>query len=627
MATPTYIKPSAVKAIIPPTTNTGVDINTQVGNIKKQYGNMNTEQLYGAMLNVKPPAQQDILQSVGTQYGYNDRIAWLREQAWEIQRQMLSDQSALFGATNPDGTPVDPRVKVSQFQENITRGSQRLQQIQKIQDVYAAEMQTLAGAIAEQYKAKAQDTQTAIQFMQQLNQEKNADRSYAFQREQFDWQKNQANEPKWTSDGAWGFYDANSSSNPSSQKSIVSQVFSSPFQKSKSVSLNSQAMQGFSAAMDELQGMGINTLIGSTTRSKEEQSKLYSDYQSGKWGIAAPPGQSKHESGNGIDIYSDDKFSAPTQAQIKAMEKNGWKHMAIPWDMGHFEYVGTSGVQNGTYSPQSDAKLSQIWSNDTGGMFYDERTGKTISWEEANALYGTKPTDDKVKSLWIYMKDNQDRGAWYSNDDVKAFNEKIDRLVKEGDEKWMALAYRNMVMKDKDFKKEFDDTTVFVKALDTVQQMVDEYEKAGKSTNALKGFAEKVARKLWVTQDEALAQLQTQLGVTMANYIRSISGTAASDVEVQRLMGNMAQIGNVKDLNTAIVEQVKTNGMNGIKQMIDNRMYGMPEELKPQVFGDIYTADQKKNQSWTVASIPWLPPWRFQSQTWTGVGRWQQSNQ
>jgi hypothetical protein len=70
----------------------------------------------------------------------------------------------------------------------------------------------------------------------------------------------------------------------------------------------------------------------------------------------------------------------------------------------------------------------------------------------------------------------------------------------------------------------------------------------------------------------------------MADYIRSISGTAASDVEVQRLMGNMANIGNVKDLNTAIVGQVKSNAMNGIKQMIDNRMYGMPEELKPQVF-------------------------------------------
>lgn len=42
----------------------------------------------------------------------------------------------------------------------------------------------------------------------------------------------------------------------------------------------------------------------------------------------------------------------------------------------------------------------------------------------------------------------------------------------------MALAYRNMVMKDKDFKKEFDDTTVFVQALDQVQSMINEYEAA-----------------------------------------------------------------------------------------------------------------------------------------------------
>jgi hypothetical protein len=50
----------------------------------------------------------------------------------------------------------------------------------------------------------------------------------------------------------------------------------------------------------------------------------------------------------------------------------------------------------------------------------------------------------------------------------------------------MAIAYRNMIMKDKDFKKEFDDTTVFVRALDDVQSMINEYEQAGKSTNALK---------------------------------------------------------------------------------------------------------------------------------------------
>ena len=186
------------------------------------------------------------------------------------------------------------------------------------------------------------------------------------------------------------------------------------------------------------------------------------------------------------------------------------------------------------------------------------------------------------------MKDNQDRGAWYSNDDVKAFNEKIDRLSKAGDEKWMALAYRNMVMKDKDFKKDFDDTKKFTTALDNVEKLISEYEKSGKSTNALKWMAEKMYRSLWLTQDQALAQLQTQLGTTMANYIKSISGTAASDAEVARLMGNMANISNASDLNTTIVKQVRNNAQDSLKSMIDTRMYWMPEELKPQVFGDIY---------------------------------------
>lgn len=70
----------------------------------------------------------------------------------------------------------------------------------------------------------------------------------------------------------------------------------------------------------------------------------------------------------------------------------------------------------------------------------------------------------------------------------------------------------------------------------------------------------------------------------MANYIKSISGTAASDAEVVRLMGNMANIGNISELNTAIISTVKDNAQNGLKSMIDTRMYGMPEELKPKVF-------------------------------------------
>ena len=53
-----------------------------------------------------------------------------------------------------------------------------------------------------------------------------------------------------------------------------------------------------------------------------------------------------------------------------------------------------------------------------------------------------------------------------------------------------------MIMKDKDFKKSFDDTKTFTTALDTVQKMVSDYETAGKSTNAQKKVAETVGRKL-----------------------------------------------------------------------------------------------------------------------------------
>jgi hypothetical protein len=65
-----------------------------------------------------------------------------------------------------------------------------------------------------------------------------------------------------------------------------------------------------------------------------------------------------------------------------------------------------------------------------------------------------------------------------------------------GDTKSMAKAYRDMLLRDTDFKKEFDNTQKFTQALDDVSAMIKQYETAGKSTNAMKAMAEKVARKL-----------------------------------------------------------------------------------------------------------------------------------
>lgn len=326
----------------------------------------------------------------------------------------------------------------------------------------------------------------------------------------------------------------------------------------KTVRLDQVGAGGFENAINQLKSAWLSVVVWEGARDQTATIKSMAD----RYGIpfnasnpaetaqklrsaghqVADPWKSNHESGMAIDVYWNSKLDPVSPEQERILNANGWYSAGIPWDAGHFEYRGGTATQS---------------------------TGS-------------------IANLWQFMKDNQQRWPWYSEEDVKAFNEKIDRFVKNWDKKWIATAFRNNLFQDKDFKQEFDNTKKFTTALDSVQTLLNDYEKAGKSTNALNWMAEKVARKLWLTTDQALAQLQTQMWFTLANYIKSISGTAASDVEVQRLMWNMANISNVKDLNTTILSQVKSNADSSLKSMIETRMYWMPEDLKYDVFADVY---------------------------------------
>jgi len=67
----------------------------------------------------------------------------------------------------------------------------------------------------------------------------------------------------------------------------------------------------------------------------------------------------------------------------------------------------------------------------------------------------------------------------------------------------------------------------------------------------------------------------------------------------------MASIGNVQELNTALVEQARNNATSSLKSMVDTRMYGLPEELKPEVFGDIYTETTAPQSTTTQTEGDW----------------------
>lgn len=292
--------------------------------------------------------------------------------------------------------------------------------------------------------------------------------------------------------------------------------------------------------------------------------------------------------------------SFPTVADgMKAYELLWWtdryQNMTVQQALNTW---GTGSLNLWPVNPNS--KISQL-SPEQLAQIKDSQLKKESPWfyKEIKNLQST--TTSPIATLGQYMKDNQNRWPWYSEEDVKAFNEKIDRFIKNGDSKWMALAFRTNIMNDKDFKQEFDNTKKFTTALDNVQQLISDYEASWKNTNALKAMAEKVARWIWVTTDQALAQLQTQMWFTLANYIKSISGTAASDAEVQRLMGNMASIKNVSSLNNTILNQVRSNADSALKSMIETRTYWMPEEIKYEAFSDVY---KKPTSPTTQTTIP-----------------------
>ena len=68
----------------------------------------------------------------------------------------------------------------------------------------------------------------------------------------------------------------------------------------------------------------------------------------GAWHQVADVGHSQHEKWLAIDIYSDSKLSAPTEAQVNIMKKNWWIQNGWPNDRGHFEYVGVKEIDTNT---------------------------------------------------------------------------------------------------------------------------------------------------------------------------------------------------------------------------------------------------------------------------------------
>lgn len=147
----------------------------------------------------------------------------------------------------------------------------------------------------------------------------------------------------------------------------------------KNVQVDSVAANWLQSAIQSMQAAWINVVTWQAARDQAATIKAMWDRVGMPWATAAQlraawhqiadVWSSKHENGMAIDLYSNDKFGAPTQEQIDIMAQNWWYHPNIPWDAGHFEYVGT---QSTTIDPTIESILN--WALNIKDLPTDQRT-------------------------------------------------------------------------------------------------------------------------------------------------------------------------------------------------------------------------------------------------------------
>lgn len=223
-----------------------------------------------------------------------------------------------------------------------------------------------------------------------------------------------------------------------------------------------------------------------------------------------------------------------------------------------------------------------------------QQTGGKMSSEDANAY--RKLLNTKVIAWASKLSDAERENMMAS----------MDSAIKEGDKDYANEIIRGVMLSDKRVWDSIYDNEQLKSWLWLVRVSLEEFSKTG-NTSVLRSMAEKVANYLGTTTDDQLAKANNQLWVLVADYIRAISGTAASDREVVRLINNMPNIKNVKSFNTTLLDNLEQIANTKMKTNIELFLWNY-KNIAPSLFPEVYnTASANVNQTSQEVEQPATP--------------------
>lgn len=188
----------------------------------------------------------------------------------------------------------------------------------------------------------------------------------------------------------------------------------------KNLTLDSSASKPLINALTEM--WLWNYMIWSQQyRTKEQQAELVKQWKS--WTM-----DSKHMKWLAVDLYSDDKFWAPTQKQIEIMNKNWWfQDPSLPNDKWHFEFKWVQGWEttfNKAKTPQYIDYIEKwkiptwlkVWTT-----AYDDFINQAEQWY-------TQAKNETLKTKWFEITNSQSYAST-SAKQKEAINEAINNVA------------------------------------------------------------------------------------------------------------------------------------------------------------------------------------------------------
>lgn len=197
--------------------------------------------------------------------------------------------------------------------------------------------------------------------------------------------------------------------------------------------------------------------------------------------------------------------------------------------------------------------------------YFDPTKAKSPTWWNENP--------EELAKLAQYIVDTQPRWQWYSDDDVRIYTEAINRYAGQWDRKMVLQLYRENILKAKSNATQLDNATFIKSRIEQTQELMKKYEAEWGKMNIFNGTVQDVVEKLWATGNDYLVQIGQNLWMLTADYIRQISGTAAADREVARLIWLLPSTKSTFNRNELLSEWFKQRVIQEAENSIKNTMW------------------------------------------------------